>query len=620
MKTKVLIPLVISIITKLSFSQGIEKDTIKLEEVVVTGTRVEVSRKNVPMTVTTISKDEINQSEESALLPVISARVPGVFVTERGVTGFGVATGSAGGITIRGIGGSPNTQVLVLIDGHPQFMGIFGHPLPDAYVASDAEKIEIIRGPASILYGSNAMGGVINIITRKQKEDGLNAIAKLMYGSFNTQKYMANGGFKKNKFNIFTSVNHDRTDGHRDSSDFKITNGYLKAGYKLNSNFSLVADVNLSKFEAFDPGPESGNVGEQIDILRGKAAISLLTNFEFTEGAITYYHNFGEHNISDGFHSNDHFNGIMFYQGLRLLKNNVFTLGVDYKNFGGMAENVKAMDGEGIIFGDETITETGIYAFSQQTLFNNLVLNAGLRNEINSKYGNELVPQAGFVWHPFSLTTLKGSVSKGFRSPSIRELYLWAPANEELEAERMINYEIGIIQDLLKNKLRIELTSFISEGDNLIKVIMTENGPKNMNTGNFLHKGLEFMCQYRPIDNLYFNTNYSYLHMKEPMIASPEQQFFIEGNYRIKRLSFNMHIQHIHSLYTRLKNVQNSIPAEKQSYTLLNVKIVYKASELFNVFISGKNLTNQHYEINNDYPMPGITFFGGINFHLNKIN
>ncbi len=101
-------------------------------------------------------------------------------------------------------GGSPNTQVLVLIDGHPQFMGIMGHPLPDAYVASDAEKIEIIRGPASILYGSNAMGGVINIITRKQKEDGLNANARLMYGSSNARKYMANAGFKKNKLNIFT--------------------------------------------------------------------------------------------------------------------------------------------------------------------------------------------------------------------------------------------------------------------------------------------------------------------------------------------------------------------------------------------------------------------------------
>jgi hypothetical protein len=66
------------------------------------------------------------------------------------------------------LGGNPTTGVLMLIDGHPQFMGIMGHPLPDSYVASDVERVEVIRGPASILYGTNAMGGVINIITKSK--------------------------------------------------------------------------------------------------------------------------------------------------------------------------------------------------------------------------------------------------------------------------------------------------------------------------------------------------------------------------------------------------------------------------------------------------------------------
>ncbi len=148
---------------------NMQPTVLESEMVVVTGTRVEVARKNVPLTISVISEDEIRQSSETALLPVLSERVPGVFVTERGVTGFGVADGAAGNITVRGVGGSPNTQVLVLIDGSPQFMGIFGHPLPDAYVASDVERIEVIRGPASILYGTSAMGGVVNIITKKQK-------------------------------------------------------------------------------------------------------------------------------------------------------------------------------------------------------------------------------------------------------------------------------------------------------------------------------------------------------------------------------------------------------------------------------------------------------------------
>jgi iron complex outermembrane receptor protein len=183
------------IISKSGFSQqnkSILKDTISIDEVVITGSKTSVNRNNVPLTVSVVSKEKIENSSESALLPVLSEQVPSLFVTERGITGFGVSTGSAGQIMLRGIGGSPNTEVLVLVDGNPQFMGVMGHPLPDTYIASDVEKVEVIHGAASTLYGTNAMGGVINIITKEQKEDGFSANGRLMYGSYNTQKYMAN--------------------------------------------------------------------------------------------------------------------------------------------------------------------------------------------------------------------------------------------------------------------------------------------------------------------------------------------------------------------------------------------------------------------------------------------
>ena len=116
-----------------AFSQenihSILKDTINLDEVVVTGTTIKVNKRNVPMAVSVINNRQIQESNETSLLPVLNGRVPGLFVTERGVMGFGVAGNSAGQISIRGIGGSPTTGVLMLIDGHPQFMGIFGHPL-----------------------------------------------------------------------------------------------------------------------------------------------------------------------------------------------------------------------------------------------------------------------------------------------------------------------------------------------------------------------------------------------------------------------------------------------------------------------------------------------------------
>jgi iron complex outermembrane receptor protein len=246
-----------------AFSQeglpSILQDTVNLDEVVVTGTSVKVNRNNIPMAVSIVNTEQIKQSNETSLLPILNGRIPGLFVTQRGIMGFGVSAGAAGQISVRGVGGSPTTGVLMLIDGHPQFMGIFGHPLPDSYVASDVERVEVIRGPASLLYGSNAMGGVINIITKKQDKEGLEANAHFMYGSYDTRKYMGSAGFKKGRMSLFASVNHDQTDGHRRNSDFKITNGYIKAGYEISDNIDFTSDFSLAGFDSRDPGSDTLN-------------------------------------------------------------------------------------------------------------------------------------------------------------------------------------------------------------------------------------------------------------------------------------------------------------------------------------------------------------------------
>ena len=604
----------IVIITKSGFSQqnkSILRDTIAIDEVVITGSKTSVNRNNVPLTVSVVSKEKIENSSESALLPVLSEQVPGLFVTQRGITGFGVSTGSAGQISLRGIGGSPNTQVLILLNGNPQFMGIMGHPLPDAYEASDVEKVEVIRGPASTLYGTNAMGGAINIITKEQKEDGFKANARIMYGSYNTQKYMANGGFKKNGFNVFASFNHDQTNGHRDSSDFKINNGYFRLGYDINDHFKINADFSLANFDATDPGPEGSKAGYTYDITRGMGAIALDNKFGKTSGSLRFFYNFGEHNITDGFHSKDKNYGIVFYQAFNLIKGNTVTFGTDYKQYGGIAENVKAMNGIGMVFGDTTVWEMAGYAFIQQELFEKLVLNAGFRLEHNSVFGNEPVPTGGVAFNPTSSTTIKASVAKGFRSPTIRELYLWTPANANLKPERMVNYEIGVLQKLMGNKLLLELTLFKAKGDNLIQTVMGPTGPKNENTGKFSNTGVEFAGTFKPNNMFTLSANYSYISMKEPIVASPEQQLFVSGTYKWAKLSINISLQHIHNLYTQITPQK-----EKDSYTLLNSRVSYLINKYIDVFVKGENLTNKKYYINYAYPMPKIIFFGGFNLHF----
>jgi len=592
-----------------AFAQLSITDTIKIEEVVVTGTPVKVSRNNVPMAVSVVTRAQIEQSGESALLPVLNGKVPGLFVTERGVTGFGVAQGSAGQISIRGIGGSPTTGVLILIDGHPQFMGIMGHPLPDSYVASDIERVEVIRGPASILYGSNAMGGVINIITREQTQEGVSGNARISYGSFNTQKYMGSSGFKKDRFSSFISLNRDKTDGHREHSEFKINNGYVKLGYRLSDNLHASTDFSLAGFEAADPGPDTLNapIGEKINITRGYWALTIQNEWNKVSGAVKLFYNFGEHNITDGFHSTDHNYGVNFYESLKLFKGNNITLGVDYMNYGGIAENLKAMKGKGIVFADTTVNETGIYGFIQQKLANSLTLNAGLRYQNHSVYGDEWAPSAGFAWQLNETTNWKGTISKGFRSPTIRELFLWGP-NPALDPETIMNYETGVSKTFFNNELTTEITLFAVNGDNMIIRVPMEG---LRNSGEISNRGIEFSASAIPFTGLKVESTYSYTNMENPVFATPESHFYFSANYSWNKFRLMASVQEI-------KNLDNdpSPVVNKEDYTLLKAKAIFNITSNLKWYVSGENLLNDNYQVNRYYTMPGTTVFTGIGFNF----
>ncbi|MBN2213282.1 MAG: TonB-dependent receptor [Bacteroidales bacterium] len=625
--------ILLSVLTDSSLSaQQSLSDTIEIEEVVVTGTKIEVARKNVPLTVSVITHEEIEQSGESALLPVISQQVPGVFITERGITGFGVADGAAGQINIRGLGGNPTTQVLILIDGHPQFMGTMGHHLPDAYVSSDAEKVEIIRGPASILYGSNAFGGVINIITRKQHSDGYTVNAKAVYGSFDTRKLSLSGGMRRKNLDLFASVNHDQTDGHRDSSDFAITNAYFKTGYKLNKHLSAMADFSLAHFETSDPGLEASIAGERIDILRGKTALSVENNFNSLEGALKIFCNFGEHDITDGWHSNDVLYGMMFYQGLKLMTNSTLTAGYDYMNFGGTGSPIVSVirDEDGRIIpgpsGPQFVTseydnkwinmQNHAFYISYQHLIRGIFsINTGLRYEINKTYTNELIPQAGFAWHASSNTTIKGSVSKGYRPPSIRELYFFPPANDNLQPEKLMNYEASWIQSWYENRIKTELTTYLVKGENRIIMVpaIAPPPPIYRNTGEFSNMGIEFSGTVNLTRNLKFHANYAFIHMETPLPGTPQHNLFASANYRFRKINLNISVQNISDLYA---DIRGETAVLEKNYTVVGAMMKYRLTRYFNLFFNADNLLNQTYYINNGYPMPGINFSGGFNLNF----
>src|SRR5574344_1055058 len=273
-----------------------ESDSIKyhytIDEVVVTGSRSQTDIRYLPMTVSVIGKENIARRYESSVLPILTEQVPGLFVTSRSIMGYGVAAGAAGGMTMRGIGGSPTTALLTLIDGEPQYMGLMGHTIADSFQSLLAERVEVLRGPASMLYGSNAMGGVINIVTRKMVQDGSKTNLRAMYGSYNTLMSDLVSQLRSGKFSSTIALSYNLTDGSRERMHYDQFNGFVKVGYDFSTRWKLAGDINILHFNASNPGSLSTPMFDNDSrITRGMTSLALENHYDRMSGAVKVYYN-----------------------------------------------------------------------------------------------------------------------------------------------------------------------------------------------------------------------------------------------------------------------------------------------------------------------------------------
>ena len=599
-----------------------------LGELVVTGTRDETDVRHLSQTVSVIDRSVIEQSLQPSLLPVLTEQVPGLFVTSRGVMGYGVSDGAAGGISLRGLSGGSG-RLMVLIDGHPQYAGIFGHPISDSYQSLLADRVEVLRGPASVLYGSNAMGGVVNIVTRKMHEDGVKTDLHAGYGSYNTLETELTNRIRKGRFSSVVSGSYNRTDGHLDNMQFEQYGGYAKLGYDLTVNWNTYADVNVTHFNATYPGPVSAPLleGDQ-RITRGVASFALENKYERTSGALSVFYNWGKHWINDGytpsagespqdgrFNSFDNMMGMSLYQSTQFFKGNRITFGFDWFRYGGEAwtEYVKGENaGTRSDLVDKYENEVAGYVDFRQDISRWLTLNAGLRVDHHSRVGTEWIPQAGVAFHLPKDMELKASATKGFRYPILREMYMFPPQNPDLKPESMWNYEIAFSQRLFGGRLHYGLNLFYIDGKNLIMTLPNPNGGMlNQNSGAIDNAGVELQAAYRINRCWSVDANYSYLHMKSPVIAAPEHKLYAGANFTKGRWNVSSGIQYIAGLYTVVGD--NS---QTEDFVLWNVRGSFRATEWLSVWARGENLLAQRYEINAGYPMPKATFEGGVHLEF----
>ena len=375
----------------LTFAQNktTESDSIKyrFNPVIVTATKVQDAQRDLAASVSVIDAGMIDMSPTFSALELVKNQVPGVFITERSVMGYGVASGAAGGISIRGVGGSPVTNVLVLRDGRPDIMGLMGHPIPDAYPLDGVERIEVVRGPASFLYGTNAMGGVINIVSKKNTRDGFHTSLSGGLGNYASQNLLFRHGGKTGALDYNATAAVRKSDGHRDYSDFEGKFYTLHLGYKLSTQTSIAMNSNLSVLDIMDPGPVSTPaINNWYDLNRSGADISLDHNSSLGTTHVKLHGNFGRHKIYDGFRSHDFTAGLMFYHNAHLWSGNTATFGFDVKQYGGEAENII----NDYDYGDFDITEYAPYLHIQQLFLTRFIASAGIRVEHHELFGYEI--------------------------------------------------------------------------------------------------------------------------------------------------------------------------------------------------------------------------------------
>lgn len=607
----------LGIISILATASGISAtevpDTLALSEVVVTGSNIAVGRNLLPYTVSVIDRSQLEASGQTQLLSDLSVEVPSLFVTQRGILGYGVSNGGAGHIKMRGVGGDRASAVLMMVDGQPQFAGIYSHHVGDFYKKANVERVEVLRGPGSVLYGSNAMAGVINVITRNPQSDGANTTLSSEYGSYNTWMSSLTNTTRFGRFSSLVNVSYDRTSGSIDGMTFRQWSGYAKLSYDFSKHWRAAADFTLMNDKSRDPvypklsDPESTAVYRQ-SITRGEASVSATNSYgDFTSGVVRVYYSYGNHAIYDPrhFHSTDNRLGVLAYQNFRPWTGAALTAGFDYDTYSGavpVSGGNPHKPGSLSTLSRKRITEYSPYITASQALLDeSLVVNSGLRLALSDRFHSRWIPQAGITWRMPWGTSLKGSVSVGYRNPSFRELYLYRMANPDLQPERMINYEVTA-RHAFSRYLTADVTAYFARGSNMIQTVDFHN----VNTGRFRNKGIEVSMSSRPMSQLRIKASYSYLHSTvRDLVGAPRHQYFIGAIWQpLKQLSIGADVRGVAHLF-----VAQGI--DTQSYATLNMKATYEVTDWLTLSAHIDNITDASYMINRGYPMPGITAMGG---------
>jgi len=548
---------------------------------------------------------EIERIGARTVYDAIDRLVPGAYVARRSFMGYGLASAS-GTVSIRGIGGIPNTQVLIVVDGRPDFMGLMGHPIPDFYTLTDTGSLSITQGPASVRHGSGAMGGAIEIKSAPINE-GFHTELIAGFGSFNSGQYNLShsGRMDKAFYRLKAGISH--TSGHRPNSAFHVQDGTLALGYNFSQKWQASFRGRYGHFDVEDPGTIQAPVsGHYAKVGRGGFNFSLDNSGAGSWGSTSYFASYGHHMLWDGFRSTDSARGFRHKQSFLINSRLTLDAGADFVRYGGEARNITTP----IEYGSHHISEGGAFSQARFMVSNALILNAGFRYNHNSLYAGIAVPEFGASYRLSDRYAVSVSISEGFRNPTIRELYLFPAPNAELKPERLWNYQLTV-QTRPARSVLAWITGYYADVNDLIVAVGQWPNLMLKNTGSAINKGFEINGQWQPAREIQLKAGYAYLNSTNLAPYVPRHKLNYSVNFSAGRLFLSLGGTFVGKTWA---NTQKTLQLDK--YSILTLKCMAPLHKHISIFANLDNILDREYQVIAGYPMPGVNIMGGLKFNF----
>lgn len=559
--------------------------------------------------VVTVDEETLERSTRTGLPERLSQEVPGLYVNARGAYNYGIASGAAGSFRMRGLGGSPNTEVLIVEDGVPDMMGIFGHPIPDAYQTAFVRQVQVVPGGDSVLFGSGAMAAAILMETKWPEEHGEKVRLLGEGGSFYTVRLEPALLGRRGSWDYAGIATLFHSDGHRPGAGSGLGVTLLKARWRISERFSLEIRQRSTFVDGADPGPISNPYYDHwFRVRRFNQAIAARYSGEAFSASVTAFANVGRHRLYDGFKSTDLLSGLLGRTDIMPISGLVLTGGLDMRVTGGQAQNLISAED----FGEHYEVSVGGFFQASWEIWQRLTLVAGARLQWHESYGFLPLFKGGISLKPWRNATLYARTVQNYRDPTIMEMYLPFPkANPGLKPERALSTDFGFTQDW-PGVVQVSVGGFRLDVWDFIRLLGAYPSFVRENVDRITNWGIEGSAAFVWLRPVSFRVSASHVWRGHYTAQNPDTKVNATVDAQVGSFGAAISLEWVAGLYQKdywqepLKDV-----------VFLDLRVDYKWLDgRGRAYLVIRNLANKNYSYIKDYPMPRIHGVGGIEVEL----